>query len=354
MKVIIAAGGTGGHVYPAKLVAEKLDTYGHSIFWIGKKGSLEEKIASDADFKFIELFSIGFLGKGILEKVYSLIRLFINIMRSLILLLNIRPGFVFSTGGYTSLSVGIASWILKIPLFIHEQNSVSGLSNRILNKISTKTFVAFKGSFQESSKVILVGNPIRKDFFNNNMNYSTDKHSINLLVLGGSQGSEQLNRIFLKALKNIKEKDKLQVVHQSGELEKETVKEEYKSLGIKSEVFDFRDDIAKLYLNSDLIISRAGAMTISEIIASEKPSILLPLPWASNNHQFHNAKLLEDKGAAYIINSDPKNYIKLSEILNRLISDELERERMSNSARILKIFDSTEKIIDEINEFLRL
>ena len=207
MKAVFVAGGTGGHVYPALAVAREYKKNGSDIFWIGGKSSLEEKLALEENFFFKSLQTTGFRGKGPLEKIFSIFNLISSFITSIKILKKIKPDFIFSSGGFVSLGPGIASFFLNIPLFIHEQNSVAGSTNKLLSKISYKIFTGFPSSFKKREKVEFVGNPIRDEITNlieqADSSQFNDK-KFNLLILGGSQGSYQLNSIVLSCYKHIR------------------------------------------------------------------------------------------------------------------------------------------------------
>ena len=318
MKVLILAGGTGGHVYPALSVAKEFKKNEFSISWIGKKDSLESKLSKTESFNFISLDTKGFKGKNIFGKIISLIFLEINTVKSIFIIKKIKPDIVFSTGGYVTLAPALASYILSIPLFIHEQNSVPGLVNRILNKFSKLTFEAFPDSFKKSSKIHTVGNPVRSGIIKNPSTEAKKKEHFNILVLGGSQGSKQLNEIVLKTFKNKIIPSHWRLVHQTGDLDKSSVVDIYSKQSFSYEVVSYIEDIGRAYHESDLVVGRSGAMTVSEICCSSKPSILFPLPWAADNHQYFNAKFLEDKKASILLPEETgkaSNAFKLIECL---------------------------------------
>ena len=200
MKIIIVAGGTGGHVYPALSVARVFKENSAEVIWVGRTKSLEEGIAREEGFNFITLSVSGFLGKKFIEKIKAIFELCVAYIKAIYLLISFKPDAIFSTGGYTSLPIGLAAPLLRIPLFIHEQNSVAGLSNRILNKFSRITFEGFPETFKADNRTEFVGNPLRGELFNESQVVSKISQEFNILVLGGSQGSSQLNKIFIQAL----------------------------------------------------------------------------------------------------------------------------------------------------------
>ena len=351
MKVLILAGGTGGHVYPALSVAKEFKRKEFSISWIGKKDSLESAFSKSESFHFISLDTKGFKGKNLLGKIVSLIYLEINVIKSIFIIKKIKPDIVFSTGGYVTLAPALASLILSIPLFIHEQNSVPGLVNRILNRFSKLSFEAFPGSFNKSPKILTVGNPVRSEIIKNPEPEANIKEHFNILILGGSQGSKQLNEIVLKAFQDKIIPSHWHIVHQIGDLDKSKLVDVYSKQSFSYEVASYIEDIGKAYHESDLVIGRSGAMTVSEICCSSKPSILFPLPWAADNHQYFNAKFLEDKKASILLESSLDSADKLFTLLNDLEKDHNARHSMSLNAFNAFPVSSGNRIVEMINEY---
>ena len=350
MKVLILAGGTGGHVYPALSVAKEFKRNEFSISWIGKKDSLESTFSKSESFHFISLDTKGFKGKNLFGKIVSLIYLEINIIKSIFIIKKIKPDIVFSTGGYVTFAPALASLILSIPLFIHEQNSVPGLVNRILNRFSKLSFEAFPGSFNKSPKIHTVGNPVRSEIIKNPQPEITMKEHFNILILGGSQGSKQLNEIVLKAFRDKIIPSHWRIVHQIGDQDKSTLVDVYSKQSFSYEVVSYIEDIGKAYHESDLVIGRSGAMTVSEICCSSKPSILFPLPWAADNHQYFNAKFLEDKKASILLESSIDSADKLFTLLNDLEKDHNARHSMSLNAFDAFPVSSANRIVEIIND----
>lgn len=350
MKIFIVAGGTGGHVYPALSVAREFKKNTAEVFWVGRQKSLEEGVAKEEDFNFLPLSVSGFLGKKISGKIKAIFNLCLAFIKSFVLLIKFKPDVIFSTGGYISLPVGLVAPFLKIPLFIHEQNSVAGLSNRILNKISTTTFEGFPGTFKTTNKTKFVGNPLRDELFTQTQDKNRINQEFNILVLGGSQGSSQLNKIFIKALEASNSPHQWNIVHQTGPVEFSSLKNRYLDLPIKHEVLKYIKNIGQEYQKADLIISRSGAMTVSEISAFGKAAILMPLPWAADNHQYYNALYLKNLGGAEIVESNLDNFKFLLELISNLEKDTKRRMQMGLNAKKAFSSSSVEDIYKFINE----
>ena len=357
MKAVFVAGGTGGHVYPALSVAREYKKSGTEVYWIGRKSSLEQKLALEENFFFESIKTRAFRGKSLSEKIFSIFFFLLSVLSSIRILKKIKPDFIFSCGGFTSLGPGIASLFLNIPLFIHEQNSVAGSANKLLSKISLKAFEGFPSSFRKVSGVEFVGNPIRGEITNfikgKDVLKDNKLEKFNLLILGGSQGSKQLNSIVMNCLEKIQEKVDWKITHQTGESDKNRLDKFYSELDLEVVVVAFIKDIGKAYKEADLVISRAGAMTISELIAMEKPSILLPLPWATDNHQFLNASFLKENGLAEIISSKKENVSKLATLVSNLARNKEKRLSMTNSAKLAFVPNAEKQIFLKINESIK-
>ena len=328
MKAIFVAGGTGGHVYPALEIARQFKNSGLQIHWVGKENSLEQKLSLKEGFFFQPIMSSGFRKKTYKEKIVSIYHFLFSFIKSIYIFKQLKPNFIFCFGGYSSLGPGLASLVLRIPLFIHEQNSVAGSANNLLVHFARKAFEGFPKSFNRScEKIYFVGNPVRAEIISsiNTNNEESFNREFSLLILGGSQGSSQLNRLVMEALKEVKDMDNWNIIHQTGISDKSKLEEFYKELKINYKVESFIENMGEVYNNSDLVISRAGAMTISELIATYTPSILLPLPWATDAHQALNAKYLEEIGAAKVIISEEKNISELAFMLKKLAFNNEER-----------------------------
>ncbi|HIB75659.1 MAG TPA: undecaprenyldiphospho-muramoylpentapeptide beta-N-acetylglucosaminyltransferase [Gammaproteobacteria bacterium] len=356
MKALFVAGGTGGHVYPALEIARQFKNSGAQIHWIGKENSLEQELSLKEGFFFQPIMSSGFRKKTYKEKIISISHLLFSFIKSIYIFRQIKPNFIFCFGGYLSLGPGLASRVLRIPLFIHEQNSVAGSANKLLVHLARKVFEGFPQSFDKNNdKIHFVGNPVRAEItsFINSNKEETCNYEFKLLILGGSQGSSQLNWLVMEALKKVKEKENWNIIHQTGVSDKSKLEEFYKELKINYKVESFVENMGEVYKNSDLVISRAGAMTISELIATYTPSILLPLPWATDSHQTLNAKYLEDLGAAKVITSEEENISELAFVLTKLAFDNEDRLSMANSAKLAYLPDAAKVIFKEIHESLQ-
>ena len=356
MKTLFVAGGTGGHVYPALEVAREFKNSGAQIYWIGKENSLEHEFSKREGFWFEPIKSSGFRKKSFIKKILSVFYLIISFINSIYILLKIKPRFIFCFGGYLSLGPGFASVVLRVPLFIHEQNSVAGTANKLLANLATEVFEGFPKSFKRNLENInFVGNPVRQEItsFTHPNKTETSTNKFKLLILGGSQGSTELNSLVMESLSEVKDKKNWEIVHQTGETDREEVNNFYKDLNINYKVESFIKNMGEVYSNCDLVISRAGSMTISELLITHTPSILLPLPWATDDHQTSNARYLESLGAARVLESDNKNISELASLLTRLSVNKEERLSMINSAKLANNQEVTKAIFKKINESIK-
>ena len=354
MRILIIAGGTGGHVYPAFTIAKKFCDHGHDIAWIGKENSLEEKLAVKEGFNFSSISAKGFLGKNLLGKLVSIFLLGTSLIKGYVLILKLKPDLVFSTGGYLSLGPSVSAFFY-CPLFIHEQNSVPGLTNKILHRISKNTFEAFPNTFKtHRKKVFTVGNPIRAEIAEIPNTKERIDSRFRVLVIGGSQGSQQINDIMIKALRGKDISSKWFFTHQVGKLESKELRKAYDETGASFVIKDFIDDMSEVYRNSDIVISRSGAMSVSEICSAQKPSILLPLPWSADNHQLYNAKFLSERGAAIVLESNISSAQAIYQLLIELEKDHNRREAMKRAAGMVFPKSTSDTIYNKIHESLQL
>lgn len=361
-KLVIMAGGTGGHVFPGLAVAQALLTKGWKIDWIGTADRMEADIvpANNIPIHFIKI--AGLRGKGLIRKVltpFSLIRAF---FQSRQILKELAPDAVLGMGGYASGPGGLAAWSLNIPLIVHEQNAVFGLTNKLLAKVANKVLTGFSFNDSLKNKSFFVGNPIRAAFSQipameskpldtNNPNESKVS-SVNILIVGGSLGALALNKIVPSCLLNISKRYAISVYHQSGKNKLEPVNQAYENLpNVKTS--EFIDDMSAAFTWADIVICRAGALTVAEVAASGRVAIFVPLPIAVDDHQTKNAESLSEQGAAIII---PQN--QLSEVLpvhlTTLLEDENLRLKMANKAKQCLPLDATKIVVEHVEQAAQL
>jgi UDP-N-acetylglucosamine--N-acetylmuramyl-(pentapeptide) pyrophosphoryl-undecaprenol N-acetylglucosamine transferase len=347
-KVIISGGGTGGHLYPALAVGEKLRERDSTvkIFFIGSSRLLEKSIMERYEANFIPLKIEGLKGKG-LRTLKSLALLPYGFLKSLYILFRIRPALVIGVGGYSSGPIVLlASW-LRIPTLIMEQNLKPGLTNRLLLPWVRKAVVAFEGSLPYfKGKGYVTGNPTREEFYS--LPKKERNHRLSLLIFGGSQGSHFLNMGVTESLPLLTEEKKdLRFVHQTGENDYEWVKACYTQYGYTDvTVSPYFFNIPEYFQNSDLIVCRAGATTIAELIAAQKASLLVPFARATENHQLLNAKELEKAQAAEILSEEDFTPEMFTEKIRDFMCHKEKIDQMESNLKSLKKENAAEKISD--------
>jgi UDP-N-acetylglucosamine--N-acetylmuramyl-(pentapeptide) pyrophosphoryl-undecaprenol N-acetylglucosamine transferase len=350
-KLLIVAGGTGGHIMPALAVANLAKDQGVEIHWLGTPHGLENKLK--LGFPLYQISIKGLRNKGLLGWLLLPFRLLFALAQTLKILIKVKPNAVFCFGGYVSFPAGFCAWLIRIPVMIQEQNSIAGLSNKALSYFAQKIFTAYPGAIKSNlKKQLLTGNPVRDLFINstNNIKYSQDKSVFNILVIGGSQGALNLNKIIPKALKNITAK--LNIVHQCGANHLKITQLAYEQAGIEAKVVQFINDMPESLAISDLVICRAGALTLAEITQVGKPSILIPFPYAVDNHQYFNARYLADNNAAIICSEDTLEASKLSEKINKFIDDPKLLSTMGRNAKKLSRPNACKDIVNECMRIL--
>ncbi|PIQ99811.1 MAG: undecaprenyldiphospho-muramoylpentapeptide beta-N-acetylglucosaminyltransferase [Nitrospinae bacterium CG11_big_fil_rev_8_21_14_0_20_45_15] len=342
IRVVIAGGGTGGHLFPAIALANELEKLDMDIeiTFVGSKQGLESKVIPKMGWDLKTIMTSGIMGKKGIQRWTSLFKLPMGILQSTCFLLQKSPDLVVGVGGYASGPVALSAWALRIPILIHEQNSIPGMTNRWLGKIADKVAVSFKESSSHfpADKVVTTGNMIREEFCIPRElapKRRTDKFCI--LVLGGSQGAHSINIAMIAALGKLgDEKEKIHIIHQTGEKDFADIQKRYSAEGFAgADVRPFIDDVDSCYRSASLIICRAGATTLAEITACGKMSILIPFPHAAHNHQEKNARLLESANAAEMILDAELSGEKLAQSIKNAMADAGHLEEIeSNSYRL--------------------
>ncbi len=312
------AGGTGGHIFPALAIANELKKHPVTIEWLGSKRGMENTIVPKHDIKLHRVNAVGLRGKSFINLIKAPFQLALATIEVIKVFSQVKPDIVLGMGGFASGIGGLVAWIYRKPLFIHEQNSIPGTTNKLLSKIATQNFQAFDNAFDRNINATTVGNPVAFHVKKS----TTSNKKLNLLIIGGSLGSKPINDITTKLGININ------IWHQTGQLHLQKVKSQYNKKSVK--VTAFIDDMAKAYAWADVVLCRAGAMTISELMLSGTPSILIPLPHAIDNHQFYNAKILADKQAGILIEQKNLSVQALEQTLLGLDNEKL--TEMSNNA----------------------
>ena len=344
--VLIMAGGTGGHVFPALAVADELRQRGVPVIWLGTKTGIEARLVPQSGYP-IEWMSItGLRGKSTVTLLLAPLRLAIACWQALMVLFKKKPCAVLGMGGFASGPGGLMAWLIRKPLLVHEQNAIPGLTNKVLAKLATVALQAFPAVFKHAKTT---GNPVRKsiceiDAPENRFARHTGK--LRLLVIGGSLGAVKLNEIIPQALAEIDENSRPDVIHQTGLKNIDSARECYGKANVNAKVEAFIDDMAEVYDWADLVICRSGAMTVFELAAAGIGSILVPYPHAVDDHQTHNARYLEEAGAAIIKQQDELTTEWLAATINDFSGNREKLLNMSIAARKLAIPGSAKVIAD--------
>jgi UDP-N-acetylglucosamine--N-acetylmuramyl-(pentapeptide) pyrophosphoryl-undecaprenol N-acetylglucosamine transferase len=347
--VLIMAGGTGGHVFPALAVAKVLRARGVAVVWLGVPGSMESRLVPAQGFPIEWVRVAGIRGKGAVTWLLAPLRIANAVVQAIGVLRRVRPRSVLGAGGYVSGPGGIAAWLMRIPLLIHEQNAIAGLTNRWLARLATQVLEAFPGSFGPKVNASTIGNPVREEIAAlapPAQRFAGRESRARLLVFGGSQGAQRLNAVLPQALARMSPQSRPQVIHQTGERGLESTRAAYVRDQIEAEVLPFIEDMAKTYAWADLAVCRAGAMTVAELQAAGLGAIFVPLPIATDDHQTKNAAVMVGAGAARIIQERDLSPESLSGIIGELVADRARLLKMAEAARSARIPDAAARLAD--------
>ncbi|MBX3617169.1 undecaprenyldiphospho-muramoylpentapeptide beta-N-acetylglucosaminyltransferase [Nitrosomonas sp.] len=333
--ILIMAGGTGGHVFPGLAVADYLRQAGWRVVWLGTEAGMELKLVPQRGYQTEVISFSGLRGKRLLTWALLPWRLLRAFLQSLRIIRRVKPDVVLGMGGYPAFPGGMMSSLLNKPLVIHEQNSIPGLTNKILAKLAEKVFLGFPDAMQTGTgKTVWSGNPVRAEIAQIDepeKRYQVRQGKLRVLVVGGSLGAQVLNDTVPQALNLIPEHLRPVVVHQTGAIHWEAVKKHYADSHLEAEVLAFIDDMAKRYAMSDLVICRAGALTVAELSVAGIASILVPYPHAVDDHQTANARFLSSRDAAVLLPQSELNARKLADLLMSMT-----REKLLEMAKIAR------------------
>ncbi len=356
MRVVIAGGGTGGHLYPGLALAEELKKRDPrtEIVFMGTGHGIEARVVPREGYTIKFIPAEGFVGVSLFKKGRSLYRFLQALKESYGYLREIRPEIVIGSGGYASLAPLVMAWMLSIPTMLLEQNTVAGRANRLLGYIVKSICITYQDSmaYFPREKVHLTGNPVRERILKGSKSsglrlFSLGDGLFTIFIFGGSAGAESVNRAMIDALQYLLDlREDIQFLHQTGEKDFETVRDAYRSYGYTGMVTPFIYQMPEAYAVADLVVSRSGATTLAEICVTGKPSILLPYPYAAANHQEVNAGKLERLGAAVMVRNVELNGKRLSGEIRRLCNDPGLRENMRTKAMGLGRPDAVKRIAD--------
>jgi UDP-N-acetylglucosamine--N-acetylmuramyl-(pentapeptide) pyrophosphoryl-undecaprenol N-acetylglucosamine transferase len=356
MKVVIAGGGTGGHLFPGISVAEEFKErrLAKEIIFVGTAHGIEARVIPREGYTIKFVRAEGFVGKSLFKKVRALVVFLVSIFDSYRIIRSVRPSLVIGVGGYASIGMLLSAHFKGIPTMILEQNSVPGFANKFLGKFVDAIAVTYQESMSyfPDEKTFLTGNPVRqhilaKDDQKAGSLFPLDKKLFTVFISGGSLGASSINNAMIDALNYLLDlRQNIQFLHQTGERDHENVTEAYRRLGFNGIVVPFIYQMAEAYALSDMVICRAGATTLAEITAIGKPAILIPYPYAASNHQEYNARKLEDMGAARLILDKALTGEALADIIRELYSDEHVCREMQNASAVFGRIDAAEKVVD--------
>jgi UDP-N-acetylglucosamine--N-acetylmuramyl-(pentapeptide) pyrophosphoryl-undecaprenol N-acetylglucosamine transferase len=340
--VLIMAGGTGGHVFPALAVAEHLQAAGMAVAWLGTRNGLEARVVPPTGIPVYWIKVSGLRGKGLQRLLVAPFMLFWALVQAMWLMIRLRPVAVLGMGGFVTGPGGFMAWLLRRPLLIHEQNSVAGLTNRLLAPLANCVMEAFPGSLKHA---VHMGNPVRTSLLSiAEEKKFTEQRALRLLVVGGSLGASVFNETVPKVLHNLGA-DCPDVWHQTGLKHLEAAQQAYQDAAIEARIEPFIDDIAVAYQWADLVLCRAGAMTIAELAVMGVASILVPYPYAVDDHQTGNARYLSGADAAVLIPQPEFTEQRLTDVL-RTLSDPEKLTVMGHKARQLALPDAAQRVAD--------
>ena len=345
LRALIMAGGTGGHVFPALAVAEALRESGHEVTWMGTREGLEAKLVPAAGIPMEWIVMHGLRGKGVLRVLSAPLRILRATWQALQAIRRVRPNVVLGMGGYAAGPGGLAAWLLRRPLVIHEQNAAAGMTNKALALLARRRLQAFPGAISGAE---VVGNPVRKQFSAlpaPAQRFAGRQGPLRLLVMGGSLGAKALNERVPQALAQIDPAVRPEIWHQGGRTV-EVARAAYAAGGIDARVDDFISQVDEAYAWADLVVCRAGAMTVAELAAAGCAALLVPFPYAVDDHQTRNGEFLVQAGAAEMIQERDLDIATLQQALRRLLGDRASLQRMAEQARAAAQPDSLARITE--------
>ncbi|HET8731551.1 MAG TPA: undecaprenyldiphospho-muramoylpentapeptide beta-N-acetylglucosaminyltransferase [Moraxellaceae bacterium] len=345
--VVVMAGGTGGHVFPALAVAESLRAQGVAIHWLGTRAGIEAELVPARGFAITYLDVSGVRGQGLKRLLLAPFKILLAVIGAMHTLRSVQADVVIGLGGYVTGPGGVAARLLGKPLLIHEQNAIAGFTNRQLSRIATRVLEAFPGAFAPAPTVTCVGNPVRPEIAALPApaeRLANRAGALQVLVLGGSQGAVALNELVPEALAKLAVRHDITIRHQAGKKNAEKARAKYAALGVTADVLPFIDDMAAMYGWADLVVCRSGALTVSELACAGVASVLIPYPFAVDDHQTANGRFLADAGAAKLFRQQDLTADSLAAELEPLLERGI-LMKMAAAARALAKPESTETVV---------
>ncbi len=357
MRIIIAGGGTGGHLFPAVALAEtfRAQDPADDILFVGTKNALEISTLSEKEFDHMSIVVAGLRGRNLWQQVLSLAKIPKGFFQAIAIIWRFNPDIIVGVGGYASGPVALAARFMGKKVVIHEQNILPGFTNRILARIASRIFISFPDTLAifKSSKTVITGNPVRREIL---LTKKTKKPNsrFKLLIVGGSQGAHAINRAITEALDYFQEPDQIDFVHQTGVNDLKWVADIYEHHGIDADVQPFFEDMASAYSCADLIVCRAGATTIAELTALGKPAIYIPFPFAVNNHQELNARYITNSSGGDLLLEKDLSGDLLARKIDKYFSNPEALHDMSARTAALGRPEAADYIVDECKRLLVL
>ncbi len=353
MRLIITGGGTGGHIFPGIAVAEGIQQRfpGSEVMFIGTGRHIDTKTLAGRGFNVVALKCEGLKGKKILQSLRTILQLPASLLTAMRIIRGFAPDLVLGVGGYVTGPVILAARMLGVAASIHEQNSIPGIANRIVGKIVNRIYISIPESarFFPAGRTVLTGNPVRREILTKALSPADKSGDAGrtLLVLGGSQGAHRVNILVSEAIAQMERPAGFKVIHQTGIADEKWVRERYEKDAVPARVGAFFDNMAELYDEADLIVSRAGATTLAEITVMGKPSLLISFSYAADDHQSRNARYLVDSGAALMEQEKNLDEKRLGTLIGSLLEDGGKRAAMAAQAVRMAKKDATEAIIND-------
>lgn len=366
MRIIITGGGTGGHLFPGIALATALQRKysGCEILFIGTQRQLDKKTLAGFDFQQESISCMGLKGMGLKHRIKSLLSLPVAVLESWKIIQRFQPDLVFGVGGYVTGPVLLAARLRSVPTCIHEQNSIPGLANRIISHFVTRIFISIPGEYPfPEQKTVVSGNPVRQEILaaaerrqqeaeqeagNGKTDSGKADSPMTLLIMGGSLGAHRINMLMLDVAAQLSKEQKkaVQLIHQTGTADEEKVRDGYAAAGVKAEVRAFFTDMASLYSQADLVLARAGATSLAELSVMGLPAVLVPYPYAADDHQARNAEYYVAGGGAVMYRESALDVELLGKILWQLLGDIDKLKQMARAMKNMGQPRATQRILD--------
>jgi len=362
IRIALAGGGTGGHLFPGIAIAREFETRNreNAVIFVSTGNPLEKRILTTAGYALECISAEGFKGRGIWNQARSLLKIPRGVWESIRVLKRFKPDLVFGLGSYAAGPVLLAARLLGMPTVLHEANIIPGITNRLLSRFVDRVYSSFEetGKYVKARNIVWTGNPIRQDIMTagdaniDKGDISPDQNRFTVLIIGGSQGAHSINMAVIDALTGLDQKDRLYFVHQTGREDEDMVRSAYEQQAVSGRVGSFFDDMAKVYSQADLIICRAGATTVAEITTLGKAALFIPFPQAADDHQTKNAKELVDQEAADMVSEKQLTPQLLSDKIGYYAAHPNRLQQMAANAARLGKPDAAERIVDDCYQLL--